>query len=134
MRRFTPGRASTGGSRSARRNGCELWIETRREHPHTYARTRETGTAYGNNPAAERAARRLRTALETARNFAFSSPRTRSGSPARDKSASIRAKRTRPPLRRRQLGSGSAIVVRLVSTQGGPELLEDLAACASPRA
>jgi hypothetical protein len=31
-----------------------------REHPHTYARTRETGTTYGNNQAAERAARRLR--------------------------------------------------------------------------
>src|SRR5262249_29727191 len=40
---------------------------------HTRAHARETGTMYGNNPPVERAARRLRSASETARNFAFSS-------------------------------------------------------------
>ena len=50
----------------------------------THAHARETGIMYGDNRADERAARRLRRALETAPNFAFFRERRakKTGSPA----------------------------------------------------
>jgi hypothetical protein len=70
---------------------------------HTYAR--ETGTMYGNNQAADRATRRLRAVLETARNFAFSLAADEKRQPsARDKSTSIRDESTSSLLQSGQRG------------------------------
>ena len=53
---------------SVRRGDCGAVPQLRDTRPPA----RETGTMYGDNQALERAARRLRRASETARNFAFS--------------------------------------------------------------
>jgi len=60
----------------------------------THAHAREAGTTYGNNQAAERAARRLRGASEIARNFAFSFATDR---PARVKQVDAAVIRSAPP-------------------------------------